>query len=943
MEQAPLVLTLLYLVVTTGTGYIGEKLVDILGKPIWKWLSTAMEAKEQFNGFAKAYQNSRELLLEKKSIQEPTRTSLYDALGILTREMEFLDEAEGKEERAKLQLLASKLEGAAFIEGRPDISSIAELLDFIIRFQAKNKHAIPLHELEPGITFFIQTFQDQLFLQPSFEDVLLKRRQWQHMKLPLYNTRANYLEQVVKQHQSLDFVGIPELKDRNALQLREIYIQLRAEVGSYTGHHSVSAERSQRLSVNDALIISRQIVILGDPGAGKTTMLKFITLAYAQNQAATYLDLPEQRLPLFIRLSDYVAKRAERSTDYSFLDYLNTFARENLLLNLAPDFFETYLSSGEACVCFDGLDELGNISLRREITSMVAAFVNRFRDNLVIVTSRSVGYYEAPLDRREFMHYTVLPFTDDDIKSFVNKWYLARVPDALEAQELARQLIKTIMDEPRIKVLATNPLLLTIIALVHRIEAELPHERVKLYEKCVSALIETWEKVKKVYYSDKERPFYKHRRRLLEQIAFWLHSQSNYEDDILVAKAGTLKLQIVRFLTDYPTLQLDEELAWQEADAFIDLIRSRTGLLIERGTEKGEEVYAFAHQTFQEYLTASDIRKRLIHKGGEEIWTFIRENIHKPSWREVLLLLLGSLNEFDNYPTIVIEKMLTAGQTDRFESVVHRYLFLAAQALIDHVEVSVSLRKKIIDKLIDVVVSDQVGASNALQMLRLFQGDEYVIQSLVQSASDSSLDEWTRIQVVSSIGEIAFQKAQAVQELTKISSNTNEPWELRYHAAYALGRMGKVGKAVRLLQELESTDLTKLMYYLKTSNLAQFPPFVFVNEENYISYVSLEELNEAVASYRRMYKIEPDYSELTYHDTDIESMHTLSPATLIDIVKDPDATLQARLGAARLLSFPYRVSNQILTSMLEVAEDRSIERQLRSEVATALSSLLAVV
>ena len=71
---------------------------------------------------------------------------------------------------------------------------------------------------------------------------------------------------------------------------------------------------------------------------------------------------------------------------------------------------------------------------------------------------------------------------------------------------------------PRIQSLARNPLLLTIIALVHRIEAELPHERVKLYDKCVIALVDTWEEVKGLTIEEKQRPFYRYRRRLLERL-----------------------------------------------------------------------------------------------------------------------------------------------------------------------------------------------------------------------------------------------------------------------------------------------------------------------------------------------------------------------------------------------------------------------------------------
>ena len=271
------------------------------------------------------------------------------------------------------------------------------------------------------------------------------------------------------------------------------------------------------MSVNQALGESNKIVILGDRVSGKTTLLKYIVLAFAEGKMDK-LGLNETRLPIFIRLYDYVAKREACGRDgFSFTDYLNKHCTDNLQLHLPPDFFEGALERGECCVCLDGLDELGAAGLRREITQAVSAMANRYPRNRFLVTSRIVGYDEAPLDRRDFDHHTIQPLGDEDIKLFVEKWYKAREHDAVARRERAEHLIKTIMGEERIKSLASNPLMLTIIALVHRIEAELPHERVKLYDKCVTTLVETWDKVRGIKTTL--------RRRLLEKLAYWMHSQ----------------------------------------------------------------------------------------------------------------------------------------------------------------------------------------------------------------------------------------------------------------------------------------------------------------------------------------------------------------------------------------------------------------------------------
>ena len=259
------------------------------------------------------------------------------------------------------------------------------------------------------------------------------------------------------------------------------------------------------------------------------------------------------------------------------------------------------LENGECCVCFDGLDELGAAGLRREITLAVSAMANRYARNRFIVTSRLVGYEEAPLDRNDFAHHTVQPLSDEDIKLFVEKWYKARERDVAIRRERTEHLVKTIMGEERIKSLASNPLMLTIIALVHRIEAELPHERVKLYDKCVTTLVETWDKVRGMKTAL--------RRRLLEKLAYWMHSQPGEKGRTREVREGTLRLQLAHFLQSDPKNKMDEDEIQKEVENFITLVKTRSGLLVERG----EGVYTFSHLTFQEYLAACDIEKRLAH------------------------------------------------------------------------------------------------------------------------------------------------------------------------------------------------------------------------------------------------------------------------------------------------------------------------------------------
>ena len=80
-----------------------------------------------------------------------------------------------------------------------------------------------------------------------------------------------------------------------------------------------------------------------------------------------------------------------------------------------------------------------------------------------------VGYQQAALDDRDFAHYVLLEFDRREISEFLEKWYRARESDASLVTKRVEDLVSAIAQDPGVYELAHNPLLLTIIALVHRI------------------------------------------------------------------------------------------------------------------------------------------------------------------------------------------------------------------------------------------------------------------------------------------------------------------------------------------------------------------------------------------------------------------------------------------------------------------------------------------
>lgn len=751
-------------------------------------------------------------------------------------------------------------------------------------------------ELHAAGLDFLQRFHQRLWTQSPFDKLLESKAAQDELHMALesleYQRRTvegierlsprpdyaaqeqGYLAQLIARTELLEFVGVPDPRQNAAIKLEDIFVPLGAEEEielnppkieppKETDHELVRSIKERvrqiaksleglprktmrRVTMEEALRTHMHLMILGDPGAGKSTFLRYLTLVSARavlNGTGAIHESPlrEKRFPILIPLRRFAA------SNQSLVEFFYSCANQTLQIQLSRGFFERALENGRCLVCLDGLDEVVASEQRVMVRDAVAALATRYPHNRFIVTSRIVGYEGAPLDRRMFAHHTILPFTESEIESFVHKWYAARERDSQRAKSQAEHLFNTIKVNDRLRVLAENPLMLTIIALVHRIEAELPNERVKLYDKCTEALLATWEGVKGLQLSERERerPYYKNRRRLLEKLALWMHTLSQEEGRQAEVKRGDLELKLTGLLLEDDKLALSRDAARAEAQAFIELAKSRTGVLVERG----DGIYSFIHLTFQEYFAACDLEARYVYD-LERLWKQIQPRLYDPHWQEIILLLLGRLNKYDEPPSIIVEKILR--ERDKFDEVLHRNLFLAARCLADRVNVRETLRNEIVDALLKfartrrprypLLREDAIQTLGTLSgddrsgdgLLALMQGENVFLEVrldaaralarlghikeaayfLLAIAHHKKLYTGFRAYAARTLGQIAYtddiviqsllalaqdDKMNAKPQVTYITSEDEQYVGVRSSAAEALGLLGHIDDAVRLL------------------------------------------------------------------------------------------------------------------------------------------------
>ena len=237
---------------------------------------------------------------------------------------------------------------------------------------------------------------------------------------------------------------------------------------------------------------ARLAVVLGDPGAGKSTLARYLALSLLEADPDSRIGALQGYLPLLVELRTYARVRAEGKAE-TFVEFLAYLAEtEGYPFNARQ--LEAFLrDDGRALVIFDGLDELFDPADREQATKRIAGFAARYPVTRVLVTSRIIGYRRGILTNSGFAHYTLQDLSDEQIGDFLAAWYgLAFHGRGQDARERRQRLLKAMTDSRSIRELAGNPMLLTILAIIGKGQ-ELPRERWKLYDHAATVLVHHWD------------------------------------------------------------------------------------------------------------------------------------------------------------------------------------------------------------------------------------------------------------------------------------------------------------------------------------------------------------------------------------------------------------------------------------------------------------------
>ena len=443
-----------------------------------------------------------------------------------------------------------------------------------------------------------------------------------------------YLANLQKWQGYIRFLGLPDRRDHPDVDIDRLF------VAPLLTHRYVSPDENPEIwtaeaeTMIDAIEVDAPLVLLGDPGIGKSTLLNKLACLLSRPARNPLIDRHGWRLPLLMVLRELPIRGV---TDFDGL--LEAFLSREMSASLRDDAGRQYLNrtlaEGNALLLLDGIDEIGDRRSREDLREAVFDGIARFPDCRWLLSSRIVGYDEVPFDSqrarpdaersrlgrasevreavapqygRERRSSTrrlgdggivtryIAPFDDPRVATFARKWYYQRDPASQRAATNANHLIRAVHADDSILRLARVPNLLTMMALIHRIEATLPHGRALLYDRIAEAYLESIDKFRGIHLSPHDLP----RKKLwLARVGFEMQQRRTSEDHT----------ESSEILVNYETVLgwLSEEMERGDALAempspreFLKIVGRRSGLFLPRG----EGRYAFIHLSFQEYFAA---------------------------------------------------------------------------------------------------------------------------------------------------------------------------------------------------------------------------------------------------------------------------------------------------------------------------------------------------
>jgi internalin A len=529
------------------------------------------------------------------------------------------------------------------------------------------------------------------------------------------NLLIHYLGDVFDWHGYVKFVSLAALRETSRdVPLEKLFVEpsVSPQYLSPDALEATPPPATQRIST--ALLEHPRVVLLGDPGSGKSTIVNWICTVSSRstnNSLTGKIGAPLVPVPLVLRelgLGRDFVRLSEPGLLWDRL--LELFLARPVAAHLHADrekhsrFEDSLLGrmliTGQAFMLLDGIDEIGSLESRSALRDAVHEGMRRYPRCRWLLTSRVVGYDEIPFDSlssalapEEYFalldekminafppkdtgnsigegfikglvagmqkppavqaasRFYLAPFDNDQVEQFTRLWWAHHESNPHLAGTKPTQFLNALRQSPGARSLARLPHLLTMIALIYRVRAELPDGRALLYSLIADAYLGTLDKERGLEHLRPIPHGVDEMSRWLAAVAWHLQRQRTEKPD---AEAGVFitRSELLDLLSKVIPPKPDDS-SHHVAELFVDYVARRSALLLPRGqAPSGDDLYAFLHLSFQEYFAAQFLRDRVADPEWRQLdaeneqYGTRPEDLQRyatlPVWRETLIFLFES-------------------------------------------------------------------------------------------------------------------------------------------------------------------------------------------------------------------------------------------------------------------------------------------------------------
>lgn len=455
-----------------------------------------------------------------------------------------------------------------------------------------------------------------------------------------------YRERLKEELGKNSIFGMPGIDGyKEAVNLPDTFVPLDIAVHERYKQQGIEGSEAQTSDVNpeDVLLYaverSRMLLIIGEPGSGKTTIIKHFALSSTIRLKGFAFPVPI----LYMPLSKMATPGEEKQSLHAKLS--QCFEPH---LEIEKSFFEDRLKNHPSLVLLDGLDEISDEKQRVTICTWVSEAAKTWNKAFFVITTRDKGYGEKEQNALKIDKEIawVKRFSEEQQRLFLRKWFRAaflrdlyrdekgfgqqRITEKEQEAVNSAAALDRYLSLPENRGLRNDlagiPLLLQLMAILWKQSKAIPGNREKLYDVALDYLLFYRE-------NDKNIPPYlpaTETKKLLEPISLWM--QDRNEDAADIEQFHDRMQQEVdnldrRYRSKYSSEQICENLV------------TRAGVLGKSGS-----TYVFSHKTFREYLAGLRLVK-CVTSEPERIGKLVGQ-VGVDWWDEPLLFFVAQVDAF---------------------------------------------------------------------------------------------------------------------------------------------------------------------------------------------------------------------------------------------------------------------------------------------------------